>query len=65
MINAIAIVVEGEPITTAEVKAVQTQMGVSKSKAQDMLIDNRLQKASMRGIHITEDEIDIRISKNF
>jgi len=63
MINAIAIVVEGEPITTAEVKAVQTQMNVSKSKAQDMLIDNRLQKASMKGINITEDEIDLRISK--
>jgi len=63
MLNAIAIVVEGEPVTTAEIKAVQTQLGVSKSKAQDMLIDNRLQKASMKGINITEDEIDRRISK--
>ena len=63
MINAIAIVVEGEPITTAEIKAVQTQMSVSKSEAKNMLIDNRLQKASMKNIVISEDEIDLRIEK--
>jgi len=63
MINAIAIVVEGEPITTAEIKAVQTQMGVSKSEAKNMLIDNRLQKAAMKDIVISEDEIDLRIAK--
>jgi parvulin-like peptidyl-prolyl isomerase len=63
IINAIAIVVEGEPITTAEIKAVQTQMGVSRSKAKNMLIDNRLQKSAMKDIVITEDEIDARISK--
>jgi len=63
MINAIAIVVEGEPITTAEIKAVQTQMGVSKKEAQNMLIDNRLQKASMRDIVVSEDEIELRVTK--
>ena len=63
VVNAIAIVVEGEPITTAEVRAVQTQLGISKKEAQDMLIDNRLQKAAMRGITVSEEEIDERVSQ--
>lgn len=63
MFNGIAIVVEGEPITTAEVKAVQTQMGVSRSEAKNLLIENRLQRAAMKDIVISEDEIDQRISK--
>jgi parvulin-like peptidyl-prolyl isomerase len=63
MINAIAIVVEGEPITTAEIKAVQTQMSISKSEAQNLLIENRLQKSAMRSITVSEDDIDTRIAK--
>ncbi len=59
--NAIAIVVDGEPITTTEISAVQKQLGVSKKEAQGMLIENRLQKAAMRDISVTEDEIDKRI----
>jgi len=62
MTNGIAMVVEGEPITIAEIKAVQTQLGVSKSEAKDMLILNRLQKAAMRDIVISEDEIDTRVA---
>jgi len=31
MVDAIALVVEGEPITTAEIKAVEQQTGVGKS----------------------------------
>ncbi|MEA3419096.1 MAG: peptidyl-prolyl cis-trans isomerase [Campylobacterota bacterium] len=62
MINAVAIAVEGEPITTAEIRAVQTQLGISKKEAQDMLIDNRLQKVAMKDIAVSEDEIDERIS---
>ena len=63
MINAIAIVVEGEPITTAEIKAVETQMGISKSEAQNLLIENRLQKSAMKSIVVSDDEIDTRIAK--
>ena len=63
IINAIAIVVEGEPITTAEIRAVQTQLGISKKEAQDMLIENRLQKAAMKDITVSEDEIDERVSQ--
>ena len=61
MINAIAIVVDGEPITTVEISAVQKQLRVSKKEAQNMLIENRLQKAAMKNISVSEDEIDKRI----
>ena len=59
--NAIAIVVNGEPITTSEISAVQKQLRVSKKEAQHMLIENRLQKAAMKDISVSEDEIDKRI----
>ena len=59
--NGIAIVVNGEPITIAEIAAVEKQLGVSKKEAKDMLIENRLQKAAMRDIKVSDDEIDSRI----
>ena len=62
MIDAIAIVVEGEPITTAEVKSVQVRMQVSKEKAVTMLIKDRLQKVAMKDIFITENSVDEKIS---
>jgi len=62
MVDAIAIVVEGEPITTSEIRAVQKQLGVSRDEAKNMLIENRLQKAAMKNIKVSEDEIDERVS---
>jgi len=62
MIDAIAIVVEGEPITTAEIRAVQQQMQVSKKQATDLLIQDRLQKSAMKDIVIAEEEIDEKIA---
>jgi len=61
MYNGIAIVVNGEPITVAEISTVREQLHVSKKKAEDMLIENRMQKAAMKGITVSEDEIDKRI----
>ena len=62
MIDAIALVVEGEPITTAEIRAVQQQLQVSKKKATDLLIQDRLQKSAMKDIEIADEEIDEKIS---
>lgn len=62
MVDAIAIVVEGEPITTAEIRAVQQQMQVSKQQATDLLIQDRLQKSAMKDITIPEADIDSKIS---
>ena len=62
MVDAIALIVEGEAVTTAEINAVQRQMGVSKEEAIDLLIQDRLQKAAMSDIVIDEADIDAKIS---
>ena len=61
MLDAIAVVVEGEAVTTAEIRAVQQQMNISKKEATDLLIQNRLQKSVMSAIEIAEDTIDSKI----
>jgi len=63
MVDGIALIVEGEAVTTAEIRAVQTQMGVSKAKAIDLLIQDRLQKAAMKSIVIPEENIDQKIAE--
>jgi peptidyl-prolyl cis-trans isomerase SurA len=62
MVDAIALVVEGEPVTTAEIRALQTQMSVSKQEATNLLIQDRLQQSAMKNIAISEEAIDERIS---
>ena len=63
MIDGIALIVEGEAVTTAELHAVQKQLRVSKEKATDLLIQDRLQKAAMKNIVISEDTIDSKITQ--
>jgi len=63
VVDAIAMVVEGEPVTTAEIRAIRTQMGVSKKKAIDILIQDRLQKSAMRDIVIDEALIDGKVKE--
>lgn len=62
MIDALAIIVEGEPITTAEIRAVQQQLQVSKKQATDLLIQDRLQKSAMKDIVIADEDIDSKIA---
>lgn len=62
MVDGIAAVVEGEPVTTAEVRAVQQQLQVSKKEAMDLLIQDRMQKSAMRDIQIDEKTIDAKIA---
>ena len=62
IVDAIAIIVEGEPITTAEIRAVQQQMQVSKEQATDLLIQDRLQKSAMKDVQIAEADIDEKIA---
>jgi parvulin-like peptidyl-prolyl isomerase len=62
MVDAIAIIVEGEPITTAEIRAVQQQMQVSKEQATDLLIQDRLQKSAMKDVQIAEADVDAKIA---
>jgi len=63
VIDGIAIIVEGEAITTAEIRAVRSQMRVSKSKAIDLLIQDRLQTTAMKDIQVPEEETDSKIAQ--
>lgn len=63
MIDGIALIVEGEPITTAEIRSVQRKFRLSKSKAIDALIQDRLQKVAMKDIAISEEMIDKKIEE--
>ena len=62
IVDGIACIVEGECITSAEIRAVQTQYGVSRKEALDLLIQDRLQKSAMKDIVIDEKVIDSKIS---
>jgi len=62
MIDGIAIIVEGEPVTTAEIHAIQKQMQISKKEATDLLIQDRLQKSAMRDIKVEEKSVDAKIA---
>jgi len=63
MVDGIALIVEGEPVTTEEIRKVQSRAHVSKQQAIDLLIQDRLQKAAMKDIDISEGDIDQEISK--
>lgn len=63
MVDGIALIVEGEAITTAEIRAVVKQMQVSKEQATDFLIQDRLQQSAMKDIQIDETNIDKKIAK--
>ena len=63
MVDGIAMIVNGEAVTTSEINAVQRQMGVSKKQAVDLLVQDRLQKSAMKKIHIPESDIDAKIAQ--
>ncbi len=62
IVDGIACVVEGECITSAEIRAVQTQYAISRQEALDLLIKDRLQKSAMKNIVIDEKVIDSKIA---
>ncbi|MGC9350946.1 MAG: peptidylprolyl isomerase [Sulfurovum sp.] len=59
--DAIAVTVDGEAITTAEIRAVKEQMEVSKKEAIDILIQDRLQKIAVKDIQVPESDVDAKI----
>ncbi len=63
-LDAIAIDVEGEPITTLEIQAVQQKLKMSKQAAVETLIKDRLEKAAIKkaGIEISKEEIEAKIN---
>jgi parvulin-like peptidyl-prolyl isomerase len=63
MVGGIALVVEGEAITTTEIQALSKAKHISKKEAQERLILERLQKATLRDIYVSEEEVDTKIAK--
>jgi len=63
MVDGIALIVEGEPVTTEEIRSLQKRAHVSKQQAIDLLIQDRLQKAAMKDIVIPESDIDKEIAR--
>jgi parvulin-like peptidyl-prolyl isomerase len=63
MVNAIAMTVNGEPITTAEIRNIQQKARVTKQQAIDLLVQDRLQNVAMKKITVPESDIDLKISQ--
>jgi len=65
IIDAIAIDVNGEPITTLEIQAVQAKLHMSKKAAVEALIRDRLEKSAIEkaNIEVTPQEIDEKIKQ--
>ena len=59
VIDAVAIDVDGEAITTLEIQAVQQRLKMSKEAAIDMLIRDRLEKAAINNAGITIDDAQV------
>ncbi len=59
VIDAVAIDVEGEAITTLEIQAVQQKLKMSKEAAVEMLIRDRLEKAAINNAGITIDDAEV------
>ncbi len=63
MVDGVAVIVEGEAITTAEIRAIKKQLHISKQEAIDLLIQDRLQKVAMKDIKVSDDEVDSKVEK--
>jgi parvulin-like peptidyl-prolyl isomerase len=65
IIDAIAIDVNGEPITTLEIEAVQSKLNMSKKAAVEALIKDRLEKSAIEkaNIEISPQEVDAKIEQ--
>jgi parvulin-like peptidyl-prolyl isomerase len=59
VLDAIAIDVEGEAITTLEIEAVQQKMHLSRQAAVEALIKDRLEKSALKKAHITIDPAEV------
>jgi parvulin-like peptidyl-prolyl isomerase len=64
VLDAIAIDVEGEPITTLEIQAVQQKLKMSKQAAVETLIKDRLEKSAIKkaGIVISDEEVQAKVN---
>jgi parvulin-like peptidyl-prolyl isomerase len=63
VVNAIALTVDDEIITTQEIAKIQKALHTTREQAIDLLIQDRLQNIAMKHIDVSQDEVDERIRK--
>jgi len=65
IIDAIAIDVDGEPITTLEIEAVQAKLNMSKKASVEALIKDRLEKSAIEkaNIIVSPEEVNAKIEQ--
>ena len=59
LIDGIAIIVNNEPITMIEILKVSKSLNISKKKAAELLIDERLQEAEIKKLGIVVDDFEL------
>ncbi|WP_281951591.1 peptidylprolyl isomerase [Nitrosophilus kaiyonis] len=59
LIDGIAIIVNNEPITMIEILKTAKTLNISKKKAAELLIDERLQEAQIKKLGITVDDFEL------
>ncbi len=60
MIDAIAVIVNNEPITTYEIAKVSSALHIPKSEALDLLIQKRLEEEQIKKLGIEVDEFELQ-----
>ncbi len=63
LVDAVALTVDGRPITLSEIAKVQRIAHVDRRTAIDLLIRDRLQKEAMKDIVVTDKELDREIAR--
>lgn len=63
MVDAIAIDVNGKPITTLEIERMEKKLNISKKMAVELLIQDRLEKKAIEDakIEVSDEEVDAKI----
>ncbi len=61
LVDAVSIVVNGQPITLYEIYKTQKSLGIPKTKAIELLIKNRIKEAELKRLGVTVDDYDVNM----
>lgn len=61
LVDAVSIVVNGQPITLYEIYKAKKSLGISKSKAVELLIKKRIKEAELKRLGVTVDDYDVNM----
>ncbi len=65
IVDAIAIDVNGEPITTLDIETIEKKFNISKKMAIEILIQDRLEKSAIEraNMEVSQEEVDEKIAQ--